>query len=141
MGTNNAFTSDYMEGRGGDDWFYAYDGADATLGGTDRDYSEGDAGDDDIYGGSGNDWTYNVAGDAVGLMGRGGGDEIRGGDHTDVAYGGNSADIIVGEGGDDYLVSWDDSAPGDLVAGDGGFNSCYVNVNDDYSRCDRRYFP
>jgi len=132
--------SDFVDGEAGDDHIYGGDGADVLHGGGNDDVLHGGEGLDLLYGDGGSDLLYGDAGagaggaDLVGQQLYGGdgidylfawaastdaaaeallpGDELFGGAGNDWLYGNLRAEVMRGEGGNDFLH-------GDKLAGPG----------------------
>ncbi len=107
-----------VNGKGGDDKLYGYNG---------NDILSGDDGDDEVYGGLGNDRLRGGNGKDK-LFGGEGDDEIDGDDGDDEIFGGNGRDRIRGGNGNDKLFGGegDDEIDGDdgddEIFGEGGRN-------------------
>ncbi|HEY7116274.1 MAG TPA: C2 family cysteine protease [Tepidisphaeraceae bacterium] len=139
--------NNYLQGGGGTDYLYGYAGDDVLDGGVGgvAVYSQ-NTGDDKLYGGlgndllhasdygnnvlhgeAGNDTCYGYGGmDAV--YGDDGDDLVCGGDNNDRVYGGAGNDYMYGGNGDDVLVSID-NATGDVLYGEGGYDSFWIDEN------------
>ncbi|MEX0330765.1 MAG: LEPR-XLL domain-containing protein, partial [Puniceicoccaceae bacterium] len=125
--------NDYVDGGSGNDEVFGGPGDDVIRGGANSDVLHGDEGIDHVYGDTGADFLYGDAGDESGstlgqrLFGGGGidslyawsnlaltgteigeetqkpGDQLIGGTGGDWLYGNLRQEILVGEGGNDYL--------------------------------------
>ena len=116
---------DIIQGGDGDDVIEGGAGADSIEGNEGDDKLFGNSGDDFVHGGRGNDEVYGHNDDDI-LYGGFGLDFISGGFGRDVAFGGNeriadghdnSADRILGDGDNDFLIGDD----GEIIDFDGTF--------------------
>ncbi len=111
-------SDDIILGGRGDDVIYGRGGDDGLYGGYDNDLIHGEGGDDAVNGGDGNDV----------LFGDENNDTLYGLSGNDMLYGGSGSDLLEGGRGDDTLVSID-SSTSDILRGQSGFDSFWVDRN------------
>jgi Ca2+-binding RTX toxin-like protein len=145
---------DSIYGNGGNDTIAGGAGADFLIGGTGNDtvyggdsatdvtdlsddFIRGGAGIDTLYGNGGNDTIYGGE-DGDNMYGGDGNDIMLGGglavdptDLGDTMFGGNGADDIKGNGGDDFLYG---EAGDDSIIGGLGNDDIYGGLGNDYLR-------
>ena len=101
--TNNSSIPSFAFGNAGDDTLLGGSGNDRLVGGPGDDMLSGRDGDDEIRGGA--DGTKDLRGGDGDdrIFGGTGENTIRAGAGNDTVYGGDLADLILGEAGDDFL--------------------------------------
>lgn len=136
-GTNG---SDVLQGLGGDDIIAGLRGPDVITGGP---------GNDELYGSNDDRIPTDRDGDVISgeggkdnIFGSQGVDALRGGGGNDVIFHGppsdESRDVLVGNRGDDFLVSRDDRNTKDVVKCGGGFDQVIADRGDTISDdCER----
>jgi len=131
--------SDALFGQGGDDSITGGGGNDLLDAGLGDDTLRGGAGDDELLGREGNDKLYGGRGDDLAeggagddhMRGQGGADTMTGGAGDDLVFGGAGADLLVqqadddgydtlvGNGGNDTLISLTETGTVDMDGGSG----------------------
>lgn len=117
--------ADTLDGGGGDDRLEGQGHNDSLRGATDQDTILGDGSDDDVHGGDGRDAVFGGAGD----------DEVDGGPGADFRISGGTdpapwfgKDKLFGDNANDLLTAQGDLGDSpDVVRGEDGFDTCYID--------------